>query len=128
MGQYEISSISEDMLFWVKFTEYLNSNSEGKIGDFIIKQIEKCDYSHKAIFFIEKMIKGKKEDITPSNFTKICSSTGLLIFLIRELMEYCGIIIDPKKTQISRIYNNLKFYKNLEDTLSGFIQSVENFN
>ena len=128
MGQYEISNISEDMLFWVKFTEYLNSNSEGKIGDFIIKQIEKCDYSHKAIFFIEKMIKGKKEDITPSNFTKICSSTGLLIFLIRELMEYCGIIIDPKKTQISRIYNNLKFYKNLEDTLSGFIQSIENFN
>ena len=29
MGQYEISNISEDMLFWVKFTEYLNSNSEG---------------------------------------------------------------------------------------------------
>jgi hypothetical protein len=127
MGKYDISNISEDRLFWVKFTEYLNSNSEGKIGDFIIKKIEECDYSHKAILLIEKMVKGKKEDIIPSNYTKICSSTGLLIFLIRELMEYCGIIIDPKKTQISRIYNNLKFYKNLEDTLSGFIQSIENF-
>ena len=127
MGQYEISSISEDRLFWVKFTEYINSNSEGKIGNFIIQKIEKCDYNHKAIFLIEKMIKGKKEDITPSSFSKICSSTGLLIFLIKELMEYCGIIIDPKKTQISRIYNNLKYYKNLEDTLSGFIQSLENF-
>ena len=127
MGQYNISNISLDRLFWVKFTEYLNSNSEGKIGDFIIKKIEECDYSHKVILLIEKMIKGKKEEIIPSNYTKICSSTGLLIFLIRELMEYCGIIIDPKKTQISRIYNNLKFYKNLEDTLSGFIQSIENF-
>ena len=111
LGELEISNITEDKLFWVKCCEYLNSNSDGKIGDFILTKIEKCDYNNKIIYFIEKLIKGQKHNITPSYFSKFCGSTGLLIFLLKELLEYCGVIIAPKKTQICRIYNNLKYYK-----------------
>jgi hypothetical protein len=126
LHEYEIANISDDRLFWVKCTEYLNSNSNGKIGNFILKKIEECDYNNKTIYYIEKMLKGKKDNITPSYFSKICGSTGLLIFLLRELLEYCGVIISPKKTQISRIYNNLMYYKNIKDTLSGFNKYLEN--
>ena len=48
-GEFEIANISEDRLFWVKCTEYLNSNSYGKIGDFIIKKIEECKNNNKTI-------------------------------------------------------------------------------
>ena len=126
-GEFEIANIPEDKLFWVKCTEYLNSNSNGKIGDFIIKKIEQCKYDNKTIYYIEKILDGQKDNIIPSYFSKFCGSTGLLIFLIKDLLEYCGIIISNKKTQISRVYNNFKYYKNIEDTLSGFNKSVENF-
>ena len=119
--------IPEDKLFLVKSTEYLNSNSKGKIGDFIIKKIEQCAYDNKTIYYVEKILNGEKDNIMPSYFSKFCGSTGLLIFLIKDLLEYCGIIISNKKTQISRIYNNFKYYKNILDTLSHFIQCLENF-
>ena len=121
-GEYEIANIPEDRLFWVKCIEYLNNNGNDKIGDFIIQKIEKSEYNNKAIYYIEKILNGKKDNITPSYFSKLCGSTGLLIFLIKELLEYCGIIISPKKTQLSRIYHNYKYYKEIEDNLSRFNQ------
>ena len=127
LNEFEIANIQEDRLFWVKCTEYLNSNGKGKIGNFILEKIEKCDYSNKTIYYIEKILKGKKDNISPSYFSKICGSTGLLIFLIKEMLEYCGVIISPKKTQLSRIYNNLIYYKTIKDTLSGFNQCLEKF-
>ena len=44
------------------------------------------------------------------------------------MLEYCGVIFSPKKTQLSRIYNYLQYYKRIKDTLSRFNQCLENFN
>ena len=129
LGEINIAKISENKIFWVKCTEYLNSNSEnGKIGDYIMNKFEKYNCDCKTIYYIEKLLEGKKDNISPSNFSKICGSTGLLIFLIKELLEYCGVIISPKKTQLSRIYQNLLFFKNIVDKLSEFNKILENFN
>ena len=129
LGEINIAKISENKIFWVKCTEYLNSNSEnGKIGDYIMNKFEKYNCDCKTIYYIEKLLEGKKDNISPSNFSKICGSTGLLIFLIKELLEYCGVIISPKKTQLSRIYQNLLFFKNIIDKLSEFNKILENFN
>ena len=129
LGEINIAKISENKVFWVKCTEYLNSNSEnGKIGDYIMNKFEKYNCDCKTIYYIEKLLEGKKDNISPSNFSKICGSTGLLIFLIKELLEYCGVIISPKKTQLSRIYQNLLFFKNIVDKLSEFNKILENFN
>ncbi len=127
-GEFEIANILDDKLFWVKCTEFLNSKSGGKIGDFIIKKIDECNYDIKKIYQIEKLLDGKKDNIiTPSYFSKFCPSTGLLIFLIKDLLEYCGIIISNKKTQLCRIYNNYKYYQKIQDTLSEFNKTIENF-
>ena len=127
LGEFEIADILDDKLFWVKCSEYLNSNSEGKIGDFIIKKIEERNYDNKTIYKVEKILNGKKDNIIiPSYFSKSCPSTGLIIFLIKELLEYCGIIFSNKKTQLCRVYNNYKYYQTIENTLSKFNQSIEN--
>ena len=112
----------------MKCTEYLNSKGEnGKIGDFILSKFEKFNCDSKTIYYIEQIMKGKKDNMSPSYFSKICGSTGLLIFLIKELMEYCGVIVSTKKTQLSRIYQNLKYFKNIIDKLSDFNKTLENF-
>ena len=129
LGEINVAKISDDKLFWVKCTEYLNTNSEnGKIGDYIMNKFEKYNCDCKTVFYIEKLMKGKKENISPSYYSKICGSTGLLIFLIKELLEYCGVIISTKKTQLSRIYQNLIFFKNIIDKLSEFNKTLESFN
>ena len=127
--EIEIANISDDKLFWIKCTEYLNTKSEeGKIGDFILSKFENYNCDSKTVYYIEKIMEGKKDNMSPSYFSKICGSTGLLIFLIKELMEYCGVIISTKKTQLSRVYQNLIFFKKLVNKLSEFNKTLENFN
>ena len=129
LGEINIAKITDDKLFWVKCTEYLNTKSDnGKIGEFIMSKFEKYNCDCKIVYYIEQLMKGKKDNISPSYFSKICGSTGLLIFLIKELLEYCGVIISTKKTQLSRIYQNLIFFRNIIDKLSEFNKTLENFN
>ena len=59
--------------------------------------------------------------IFPTTFSKISGTTGLLFFLIKDALEYCGVLINDKKTQPSRIYDNLMYYKNIIDNLANFI-------
>ena len=128
-NEIDIANISDNKLFWIKCTEYLNTKSEeGKIGDFILNKFENYNCDCKTVYYIEKIMEGKKDNMSPSYFSKICGSTGLLIFLIKELMEYCGVIISTKKTQLSRIYKNLIFFKKIINMLSEFNKTLENFN
>ena len=57
----------------------------------------------------------------PNYFSKICGTTGLLVFGIKDALEYCGVIKNDKKTQPSRILDNLLYYKNSIDTIASFI-------
>jgi len=41
-------------------------------------------------------------------FSKLCNTTGFLVFLIKDCLEYSGIIIE-KKTNHTRIYNNMTY-------------------
>ena len=123
-GEYKICSISGNKLFWTKCTEYINENSEGKIGTFILKKFNDITFEHKKIVSINKLLLGIKKNINAGYFSKICGTTGLLIFIIKDALEYCGAIINEKKTQPARILDNLLYYKNLIDTLSSFTDSL----
>ena len=123
-GEYEIANIYGDQLFWVKCTEYMNKNSNGKIGTFILDRIKGVTFEHKKIFLLNKILVGMKKKINPNYFSKICGTTGLLIFLIKDILEYCGVIINDKKTQPARILDNLTYYKNSIDTLAQFIDKL----
>ena len=92
-----------------------------------MSKFDKYNCDSKIVYHIEQIMKGKKDNISPSYFSKLCGSTGLLMFLIRELLEYCGVIISKKKTQLSRIYQNLIFFRNIIDKLSEFNKTLENF-
>ena len=123
-GEYELATISGDQIFWIKCTEYMIKNSNGKIGTFILDKMKDITFEHKKIFLLNKLLVGMKKKINPNYFSKICGTTGLLIFLIKETLEYCGVIINDKKTQPARILDNLNYYKNSIDTLALFIDKL----
>ena len=122
LGEYQIANIPEDEYFWVKCTEYLNNKSEGKFGSFILDKFKNITFEKKKIVLINKFLIGMKNKINPNYFPKICGTTGLLIFLIKDALEYCGVIINDKKTQPARILDNLMYYKNSIETLAQIIE------
>lgn len=57
--------------------------------------------------------------INPTYFSKLCSTTSLFIFLLKDALEYSGIIIVEKKSQLPKIYNNYNYFlDNIEIKLS----------
>ena len=120
-GEQKIAEIIDDTEFWEKCIEYLNSKStNNKIGSFILEKSKSFDFSKNSIYLINKLLVGIKPNFTTAHFSKINGPTGLVMFIIRDALEYAGIIV-AKKTPKSRIYNNLVYYKNLIENLSNFI-------
>ena len=73
------------------------------VGDFINNSIKKFDFSDENIYKSLKIIGHREKKITPTFYSKTCGTTGLIIFLIKDTMEYAGLIVD-KKTLPARLY------------------------
>jgi len=65
--------------------------------------VKNFNFSDDNLYKIARMCEYKDKKITPSFYSKVCGTTGLIIFLIRDALEYTGIIID-KKTLPSKLY------------------------
>ena len=103
--QEEIYSILNDNIFWKKCGEFLLRNSKGKIGNYILQKVDDFVFTSKSVNKIEYIIKDNKENII-NEMTN--NSNIMLIPLIKEAMEYCGIIFSKSKTQGNIIISNLK--------------------
>ena len=57
------------------------------------------------------MIENVKSKIVPSYFSKICGTTGLIVFVVKDALEYSGAIVNDKKTQPRKIYDNILYEK-----------------
>ena len=57
---------------------------------------------------LNNLCEGKTNKLTPIYYSKLCPTTGLFVFLVKEALEYIGVLQD-KKTQPGRIYKNLKY-------------------
>ena len=42
------------------------------------------------------MIQNKEKLITPNYYSKTCATTGLIIFILKDILEYVGLISDKK--------------------------------
>ena len=124
-GEQKIAEIVDDGEFWEKCIEYLNTNGGNKIGSFILEKSRSFDFSKNSIYLINKLLVGIKPNFTTAHFSKVNGTTGLLMFIIRDALEYAGIIV-TKRTPKSRIYNNLIYYKNLIENLTNFIDYLVN--
>jgi len=122
LGEKEIAEIKDENLFWTKMTEYLVNNSDGKIGTYISNNVKNFHFDYKTINLINKLVKDVKNKILPSYFSKICGTTGLVVFLIKDALEYCGIILSDKKTQPSIIYQHLQFEKKNVNRVNNYIE------
>ena len=120
MGEPKIAEIIDDNEFWLKCIEYLNEKGKDKIGSFIFEKSKNFDFSHKSIYLLNKLLVGIKPKMVPGTFSKCSGTTGLLFFIIKDALEFSGILVS-NKTPKNRIYDNLLYYKNIIDSLTNFI-------
>ena len=110
------AAIQNDKEFWENCCSFLMTQNNGKTGkfyflfsgDLINNSVKDFDFSDENLFKITKIIGNREKKITPTFYSKTCGTTGLVIFLIKDAMEYAGVIID-KKTLPAKIYKNYNY-------------------
>ena len=106
----DLKEIKKDQLFWIKASDYIIEKSNGKIGDFFRDSVDNFEFTPKNIFEVKKIVHGKEDQLKPASFSKICPTTGLIIFLIKDTLEYCGIILSLKKNIPSLCLQYLEYH------------------
>ena len=106
--------IKDDKIFWEKISKFILDNKGNKLGDFFKKCAHRFNFDNKNIFKLKKLAKDKSEKLTMGNFRKICGTTGLFVFFIKNALEYCGVI-ETERTPPRRIKSNYLFAKTLYD-------------
>lgn len=100
-----ISAIKDKIQFWTATCEFFAKERDGKLGTMVTNLVKSINFSDENIHKITKLVGNNSSKISPNYFSKMCGTTGLFIFLIKDALEYSGIILD-KKTPPSRILKN----------------------
>ena len=84
-------------LFWRNTCDYFMIEHEGQTGKLLEANIKKDIYlSEDNLYFILKIINGNIDKINPRYFSKLCGTTGLFAFLIKDVLDCYGIIGDKE--------------------------------
>ena len=124
----DIKNIENDHLFWVRASDYIIEQSNGKIGDFFRDSVDNFEFTVKNIFEVKKLIYGKEDQLKPASFSKICPTTGFVVFLIKDALEYCGVILSTKKNIPSLCLQYLEYINEMQNKLKIYIENIREWN
>jgi hypothetical protein len=128
IGKEELVNIKSDKKFWQKARTYILSNNNDETGSFFEKCIPEFDFSPKNIYQIKKIINGKEDKLKPLIYENICKTTGLVIFIIKDSLEYCGVILNNKKTKPKILINYLEYLKGKINKAKEYIDKMKYIN
>ena len=85
--------------FWEKCRHYFLNEQNGKAGDVLMTMIneKKIDVKGNNLYQIYNLVNGNLDKIVPNYYSNKCGTTGLFVFIIKEILEYLGISQKIKK-------------------------------
>ena len=116
--------IKDNKEFFEKFSKFILENKGDKLSEFCLKCVSEFNFDDKNILKLKEMAKDRSEKLKPAYFGKICGTTGLFVFLIKDSLEYCGAIED-KKTPGNRIKANYLYQKTLFEDINKYITFLD---
>ena len=123
----EIKNSENKKEFFEKMCKYISDNiKDDKIGDLFKIIVNNFDFSQENIFQIKKIIKGNEDKLKPKYYSKICQTTGLVIFLIKDIFEYLGLN-QTKKTSPAIILANLEFLEKMKTKIPNYLKTLQNY-
>ena len=111
----EYNLIKDKYEFWKFACDFFTKDSTIKLGQIIQNLLKKFDFSNANVYRLSRLLGNNFSKITPNYFSKLCGTTGLFIFLIKDALEYAGILVD-KKTSPSRLNKNFTYLLELLQT------------
>ena len=60
-------------------------------------------------------------------YSKICPTTGFLTFLLKDVLEYCGIILSLKKNVPPICLHYLEYIHEMEEKIQKYIDNIDEF-
>ena len=127
MKDNNLNKIKDDKIFWKKATEYILLNCKDNLGDFFNNSLNNFDLSYRNIYEIRKIVHGNEDKIKPVIYSNLCGTTGLVIFLIKDVLEYLGIIINYKKNIPGIMIKYLEYINNNKNKVENYINKIKNF-
>ena len=121
---YKNIEIDKKELFWEKCRYYFSHESNGKVGELLQNIIDekKICIDGNNLYKIYKIVYKDFDRINPQYFSNICGITGLITFIIKDILDFVGIsnkesiqinaywtyndIIDDKNNKIEYIKNS----------------------
>jgi hypothetical protein len=87
--------------------------SNARLGSFLVSQVQYFCFSINNVYKLKQLIQPIKHKILPSYFSRICGTTSLIIFLLKDALEYCGALINENKSHPKHRVDNLTYEKEL---------------
>ena len=123
----DICNIQNDKIFWEKTRNYILEKNKGKTGEFIKDNVSEFDFTNQNIYKLKKLIYGNEYKLKPLHYEKINKTTGLIVFVIKDSLEYCGIFQNNKKTMPSIVLQYLEYLLDNIKTLKNYIDTLKTF-
>ena len=120
----DVKNSSSKKEFFEKMGEfiYYHINENNKIGDIFKNMVKEFQFSKENIYKITKIIRGKEEKLKPLNYSQICKTTGLVIFVVKDILEYLGLNSkENKKIPILKLMN-LEFFDEIKTKLPNYLK------
>ena len=127
INQEEINEIVSDKKFWEEARIYFLENDGNKIGYFIKDNISEFDFTNENIYKLKKLTKGYEEKLKPTNYEKICETTTLFTFIIKDALEYCGIIYNKEKNNPGITISYLEFIREKLNDIKEYIDILKSY-
>ena len=127
INKQEIIEIENDKKFWKEARNYLLENNNGKIGSFIKEYISEFDFTKQNIYKLKKLSIEREDKLKPTYYENICKTTALVAFIIRDSLEYCGIIPNEKNMMPGIVINYLEYIKENLNECKEYIDFLKSY-
>ena len=118
--------ITNDKEFWREISNYFIIEGKNKLGDFILNLSKNFSFDDNNITKMKNLIHKNKAKISRTYYSKICGTTASIVFILKDALEYCGILTNEKKTPVKRIYENLIKEKEKINKLNDMLSKTQN--
>jgi hypothetical protein len=88
--------------FWRECCNIMLREGDGKTGTMISNNLKNLEFNADSLYHIYNLIGVNITKINPNYFSKICGTTGLIVFFIKDIVDYLGLTFD-KRTSYNRI-------------------------
>ena len=115
----------DDVEFWKYAKDKIYTKSAGKLGENIKGLIQEINLTDDNLNIVSDICKDNMDKLTPKYYNNLCPTTALFFLLIKEILEYCGILIGKKTSlhyQYKRLESNVKKYKKKEEIINKMIE------